>query len=127
MRALVMGRINDAWPEATSEEKRKKFWPAFIQLHKRWKDLGAQLLGTIDDSILMVGIPTQRQFTFYELYEVPDVEMIRQMLEIVRHSDDEEVNIYRYLRFEVIIGKPVAEEAEAFWKEPADTQTALPD
>ena len=117
MRALVMGRINDAWPEGTHEEKYDHFWPAFVKLHKRWKDLGAKLLGTIDDSILMVGAPTQRQFNFYELYEVPDVETIRRMLEVVRRSDMEDVNIYRYLRFEVIIGPPVSAEAEAFWND----------
>ncbi len=46
-----------------------------------------------------------------------DIATTQKMLEIVRHSDEEEVNFYKYLRFEVIIGKPVAEEAEAFWKE----------
>jgi hypothetical protein len=117
MRALVMGRINDAWSEGTHEEKYEKFWPAFVALHKRWKDLGAKLLGTIDDSYLMVGQPTTHNFTFYELYEVPDVEMIRKMLDIVRRSDVEDVNLYRYLRFEVIIGPPVSEEAERFWNE----------
>lgn len=117
MRALIMGRINDAWPEATHEQKREHFWPAFVQLHKRWKDLGAKLLGTIDDSVLMVGAPTQRTFNFYELYEVPDVEMVRKMLDIVRKSDREAVDMYKYIRLEAIIGPPVSEDAEAFWRE----------
>ncbi len=117
MRALICGRINQAWPEETHHEKREVFWPAFIQLHKRWKDLGAQLLGTIDDSILMVGAPTLRGFNFYELYEVPDVETVGKMLDVVRKSDREEVNIYRFIRLEAIIGPPVSEEAEAFWNE----------
>lgn len=115
MRVLIMGRINQAWTDGTHEEKREHFWPAFVQLHKRWKDLGAQLLGTIDDSYLMVGAPTQRHFTFYELYEVDDLETVRKMLDIVRKSDVEEVNLYRFIRLEAIIGPPVSVDAEAFW------------
>ncbi len=117
MRVLVMGRINAAWSEATHEVKREQWFPAFIQLHQRWKELGATLLGTIDDSWLMVGAPSERNFNFYELYEVPDVDTVQKMLDIVRHSDKETVNLYRFLRFEVIIGPPVSEEAEAYWRD----------
>lgn len=115
MRVLIMGRINAAWWEGTDEEKRGKLFPAFIQLHKRWKELGAKLLGTIDDSNI-VGAPTERHFNFYELYEVPDLETLNKMLDLVRHSDKEAVNIYRFLRFEAIIGRPLS-DAEAYWNE----------
>ena len=115
MRALIFGRVNPAWCEGTHEEKRGTLFPAFVQLHQRWKELGAELLGTIDDSILMVGPPIERGANFYELYEVPDLETVNKMLDIVRHSDKEEVNIYRFIRFEAIVGPPVSEEAEAFW------------
>jgi hypothetical protein len=117
MRVLIMGRINQAWVDGDTEEKREHFWPAFVQLHKRWKDLGAKLRGTIDDSYLMVGTPTERRFNFYELYDVDDLEMVRQMLDVVRKSDREEVNLYRFIRLEAIIGPPVSADAEAFWDE----------
>jgi len=116
MRAMFMGRVNEAWTTATSNEKRAQFWPAFIELHKRWKDLGAVLLASIDD-FLLVGPPILREFNFVEIYEVKDLYMIRQMLEIVRHTDKEEVNIYQFVRFEVVVGKELNEQIEGFWKE----------
>jgi hypothetical protein len=117
MRVLIMGRINQAWVEGTHEEKREEFWPVFVDLHRRWKELGAQLLGTIDDSIMMVGPPTTRNFNFYELYDVPDLDTVAKMLDVVRRSDREEVNIYKFLRFEAIVGPPVSADAEAFWND----------
>lgn len=115
MRVMICGRVNHAWADGTQHEKREVFWPAFIQLHKRWKDLGAQLLGTIDDSYV-VGAPSTRPFNFYEIYEVPDLATVTKMLDIVRKSDGEEVNIYKYLRFEAILGSAIS-AGEAFWNE----------
>ena len=124
MRVLIMGRINAAWSEETHEVKRGQFWPAFVDLHRRWRDLGAKLLGTIDDSMLMVGAPTTRQFNFYELYEVDGVDTVAKMLDIVRKSDREDVNMYRFIRLEAIIGPAVSAEAEAFWNQDDATDSA---
>jgi hypothetical protein len=103
LRALFCGAILDEWSLTSAQKKYEEILPAFVDLHKTWKALGAKLVATLDDR-LVKGPPGDKRFNWYEMWEVPDMDTVINMLAEVRTRDDAEVNLYRYMRFEVIVG-----------------------
>jgi len=111
LRALFCGAVLDEWTSTTARERFEEILPAFVELHKKWKDLGARLVATLDDRTVK-GPPGAKRFNWYEMYEVPDMDTVVNMLAQLRTRDDAKVNLYRYMRFEVIVGPQVSNVEE---------------
>jgi len=106
LRALFCGAILEEWALTSAKKKYEQILPAFVELHKTWKELGGRLVATLDDR-LVKGPPGDKRFNWYEMYEVADMDTVINMLAQLRTRDDAEVNLYRYLRYEVIVGPQV--------------------
>ena len=55
LRAVFLGAMTSAYYEAGEEERRERILPRFKQLVDEWRELGAKILATVDDDLLMVG------------------------------------------------------------------------
>jgi hypothetical protein len=106
IRVVLLGAMTDAWYEATDEERRARILPRFADLVGEWRDLGARVLATLDDDLLMVGEPRSTGTTFYVMCEVDDVGTVVAMIQRIRESVGG-VRMDRYLRFEARIGRPL--------------------
>ena len=104
-RVILLGAMTRAWYEATDEEKESRILPRYKQLVDEWKELGARVLGTLDDDLFMVGEPGSPDFTFYLLFEVDQAETAVAMIQRIRESVGG-VRMDRYVRFEAHIGRP---------------------
>lgn len=107
-RVLICGAVIEGWTQASRKEKWELVMPALVEMHRRWKDLGATLIATLDDRIMVKGAPGGRKWNWYEMYEVPDLETLGKMTAMLESPADESVvNLYKYIRLEAIIGPPV--------------------
>ena len=107
-RVLICGAVIQGWTQASRREKWEVVLPALVEMHRRWRDLGARLIATLDDRIMVKGAPGGRKWNWYEMYEVPDLETLGRMMALLESPVDESaVNLYKYVRFEAIIGPPV--------------------
>ncbi|MFF4605657.1 hypothetical protein ACFY12_23320 [Streptomyces sp. NPDC001339] len=78
--------------------------PAFERLAERF---GAQVLGTMDDDQLMVGASTAWPWTSYLLADVPDLDTVSRICGIVRDTEVGDGRLWRYLRIEARVGRPL--------------------
>ncbi|MYT28017.1 MULTISPECIES: hypothetical protein [unclassified Streptomyces] len=78
--------------------------PAFDRLGERF---GVRVLGTLDDDRLMVGASTAWPWTSYVLADVPDLETVSRVCGIVRDTPVGDSRLWRYLRFEARVGRPL--------------------
>jgi hypothetical protein len=103
-RILVLGGGRPAYFEASEEEKRTVFQPAFRAVLARWEELGARVVASFCDDMLQVG-PSAT--AWYLIFEVDDLAVGGEMMAAARGLD-------RYVTFELRIGRP-------FWarEEPA--------
>ncbi|KAA6222601.1 hypothetical protein CP973_12255 [Streptomyces albofaciens JCM 4342] len=85
--------------------------PAFDRLADRF---GVRVLGTLDDDRLMVGASTAWPWTSYILADVPDLDTVSRVCGIVRDTEagDGGVRLWRYLRIEARVGRPLFFGAE---------------
>jgi hypothetical protein len=111
LRALFCGAVLDEWTRTTAREKFEEILPVFVDLHKKWKALGAKLVATLDDRTVK-GPPGAKRFNWYEMYEVPDMDTVVNMLAQLRTRDNVKVNLYHYMRYEVIVGPQVSDVEE---------------
>jgi hypothetical protein len=106
-RLLVLGG-GPAYFEASEEEKRERFLPAFRALLAHWEgDLGARVVASFCDDALQVGPAEPGRWVWYLIFEVDDVATAAAMIDAVREVRDG-VRLDRYVRFEVRVGR-------AFW------------
>ena len=70
LRALFLGSMTSAWYEASDDERRERILPRFAQLMNEWREIGANVLATVDDDLLMVGHPESTGTTFYVILEI---------------------------------------------------------
>jgi hypothetical protein len=68
---------------------------------------GVRVLGTMDDDELMVGSSAGWPWTAYVLAEAPDLEAVRAVCNIIRDASAGEFRLWRYLRIEARIGRPL--------------------
>ena len=98
--------MTSAWYSASDDERRQRILPRFKQLVGEWKEIGANVLATMDDDLLMVGEPRSTGFTFYVMVEIERLEDAVEMIQRVRETVNG-VRMDEYLRFEVRVGRPL--------------------
>jgi hypothetical protein len=105
LRAVFLGAMTSAWYSADDDERRQRILPRFKQLVEEWKGLGAKVLATMDDDLLMVGEPRSTGYTFYVMLEIERLDVAVEMIQRIRETVDG-VRMDEYLRFEVRVGRP---------------------
>jgi hypothetical protein len=66
---------------------------------------GVEVLGTLDDDELMVGASPSWPWTAYILADVPDLETVRRITNLVREHEAAGHRLWRYLRIEARVGR----------------------
>lgn len=105
LRAVLLGAMTSAWYEASDDDRRERILPRFQQLVEEWRQIGAKVLATVDDDLLMVGEPCSTGYTFYVIVEVARLEDVVGMIQRIRESVDG-VRMDQYVRFEARVGRP---------------------
>ena len=112
-RVLLRAGVIEGWTQGTSEERRDLVFPEYNEVHRKWKEMGVKMIGTLDDRLMQVGTPS-RQFGWYELYEVNDLATVGKMLDLLRHSQLGKVRLDKYMRYDALIGTPQIEAEQIF-------------
>lgn len=68
---------------------------------------GITVLGTMDDDELMVGPSATWPWTAYILADAPDLESVTSVCNIVRTAEIGGYRLWRYLRIEARVGRPL--------------------
>src|SRR2546429_8594451 len=103
-RVLVLGGGRPAFFDASAEEKRDVFLPAFRALLAEWERLGARVVASFCDDVHQVG-PVPGAWAWYLIFEVDDLDVGQAMINRVREQVDG-VRLDRYVRFELRVGRP---------------------
>ncbi|MDQ3379672.1 MAG: hypothetical protein M3546_05040 [Actinomycetota bacterium] len=77
---------------------------AFADLGGRF---GVRVLGTMDDDELMVGASVAWPWTAYVLADVPDLETVTKVTNLLRETEVEGARLWKYLRVEARVGRPL--------------------
>jgi hypothetical protein len=77
---------------------------AFGNLKERF---GIDVLGTMDDDKLMVGPSTAFPWTSYILADVPDLDTVAAVTNLLRVTEVGDSRLWRYLRIEARVGRPL--------------------
>lgn len=104
-RAILLGAMTPGYYAIAADEERARVIARFRQLVEEWRDLGASVVGTLDDDLFMVGEPGSPHFTFYLLFDVADPQVVVDMIHRIRVPVDG-IRMDRYVRFEARIGRP---------------------
>ena len=80
----------------------KAITEAFADLGGRF---GIRVLGTMDDDELMVGSSVVWPWTAYVLADVPDLETVAKVTNILREAEAEGSRLWKYLRVEARVGR----------------------
>jgi hypothetical protein len=105
LRAVFLGAMTSAYYEAGDDDRRERILPRFKQLVEEWRDIGARILATVDDDLLMVGEPRSTGFTFYLIVEIERLQDVVKMIQRIRETVDG-VRMDEYVRFEARVGRP---------------------
>ena len=105
IRALFLGAMTSAWYEASEEVRRERILPRFAQLMDEWREIGANVLATVDDDLLMVGYPQSTGHTFYVILEIKELDDVVRMIQRIRETVDG-VRLDAYMRWEARVGRP---------------------
>jgi hypothetical protein len=82
----------------------KAITEAFADLGGRF---GVRVLGTMDDDELMVGASAAWPWTAYVLADVPDLETVTKVTNVLREAEVDGARLWRYLRVEARVGRPL--------------------
>jgi len=77
---------------------------AFADLGGRF---GVRVLGTMDDDELLVGASVAWPWTAYVLADVPDLETVTNVANLLRETEVEGARLWKYLRVEARVGRPL--------------------
>ena len=105
LRAVFLGAMTSAYYEASDEERRERILPRFKQLVEEWRQIGANVLATVDDDLMMVGEPRSTGYTFYLIVEIERLDHVVEMIQRIRETVDG-VRMDEYVRFEARVGRP---------------------
>jgi hypothetical protein len=79
---------------------------AITQAFERLSDrFGLRVLGTMDDDELMVGASVAWPWTAYVLADVPDLETVAKVTNLLRETEVEGARLWKYLRVEARVGR----------------------
>lgn len=101
----MLGGGAPAYFEASEDEKRDVFLPAFRALLADWETLGARVVASFCDDVLQVGPAEPGSWAWYLIFDVADLDVVAAMVNRVR-AEVEGVRLDRYVRFEVRVGRP---------------------
>ncbi|MDT0682024.1 hypothetical protein RM543_04955 [Roseicyclus sp. F158] len=104
-RVVFLGASTEGWFTASGDERRNRILPRMKQMFADWQEMGAKVLATVDDDLFMVGQPGSPDFTWYLIMEVPDLETVAAMINLVR-KDEDGVRLDRVMRLEARVGRP---------------------
>lgn len=104
-RAILLGSMTHAYYDIVSEDERGKVIARFRSVVDEWLQLGARVVGTLDDDLFMVGEPGSPRFTFYLIFDIDDAQIAVDMIQRLRESVDG-IRMDRYVRFEAHVGRP---------------------
>ena len=82
----------------------KAITEAFADLGGRF---GVRVLGTMDDDELMVGASAAWPWTTYVLADVPDLETVAKVTNVLREAEVDGARLWKYLRVEARVGRPL--------------------
>ena len=77
---------------------------AFADLGSRF---GVSVLGTMDDDELQVGASAAWPWTAYVLADVPDLETVAKVTNLLRETEVDGARLWKYLRVEARVGRPL--------------------
>jgi hypothetical protein len=80
----------------------KAITDAFADLRGRF---GVEVLGTMDDDELMVGSSETWPWTCYILADVPDLEAVAKVCNLLRESEVAGSRLWKYLKVEARVGR----------------------
>ncbi len=93
------------------EEPQERIRPIIGAISEAFADLGGRfgikVLGTMDDDELMVGASLSWPWTCYILADAPDVDAVKSVCNIVREGTIGDFRLWRYLRIEARVGRPL--------------------
>src|SRR5262249_32909208 len=103
-RVLLQAAPLETWFAATEAEKEERFFPRFRAGLARFEELGARVVASFCDGLLVVGPPPSGP-AWSLLFEVDDLETAAAMVHAVRETVDGE-RLDRWVRAEARIGRP---------------------
>ena len=104
-RILVLGGGLPAYFEASEDEKRDVFLPAFRAMLADWETLGGRVVASFCDDVLQVGPAAPGSWAWYLIFDVGDLDVVAAMINRVRTEVDG-VRLDRYVRFQARVGRP---------------------
>ncbi len=105
LRAFFCLAVTQSWFDSEREERGavvNALKSGFDHLEGR---LGVKVRGTFDDDEIMVGSSVAFPWTGYILVEVPDVEAVIAVCNLIRDTPVGKVQLWKYLRVEARIGR----------------------
>jgi len=104
--AIVRGAFQEGWTQADQAEKDEvfRYW---VDVHEKWAEMDVRMLATLDDELAMSGLPGARLWNFYEVYKIPRLDIVKEMLDMYRYPPEGEIRLDKYFRFEVVVGRPI--------------------
>ena len=93
------------------EEEGARVGPIVQAIQRAFADLGGRfgvkVLGTMDDDELMVGSSAAWPWTCYILADAPSLDAVTSVCNLVRESEVDGHRLWRYLRIEARVGRPL--------------------
>ena len=93
------------------EQEPARIGPIAAAITAAFDDLGGRfgltVLGTMDDDELMVGSSATWPWTCYILADVPSLEAVAAVCNVVRETEADGSRLWRYLRIEARVGRPL--------------------
>lgn len=93
------------------EQPGDQLGPIVSGIGKAFEDLsgrfGIEVLGTLDDDELMVGSSASWPWTAYVLADAPDLQAVTAVCNVVREATIGEHRLWRYLKIEARVGRPL--------------------
>ena len=105
LRVVILGAATEGWYQASAEDRRDRILPRMEAMFAEWRGMGARVLATLDDDLLMTGQPAGTGWSWYLTMDVPDIETVARMIDAVRLEVDG-VRLDRVIRLETRIGRP---------------------
>ena len=89
--------------------------PEYNEVHRLWSEMpGVRMIATIDDHLTQAGTPGERNYGWYELYEVCELATVGKMLQLIRRSALGKVRLDKYMRYDALVGTPQVEAEQVF-------------
>lgn len=105
-RMLLMGAFQDGWLLADQEEKDRIF-AHWIEMQKNWSKHGCRYVCAVDNELLLVGEAPAGNWNFFEVWEIPEPSVAKDLLDYFRYPKDGGPRLDRYFRFQAVIGNPI--------------------